>query len=272
MTAPVSTWTDSHCHLERADDLDAQLTRALEAGVDRVVCIGTDVETSAQAVSLARRVSVSPSPAAGVWSTVGLHPHDATDDLEPVAALLADAAAAQPTAGPLPPGSVVGVGECGLDYFYEHSPRAAQREVFARQVALAHRHALALVVHTRDAFDDTCAILAAEGVPERTVIHCFSGGLPEARRLLDLGASLSFSGIVTFKNAAPVREAAAYCPDDRLLVETDAPFLAPVPHRGRPNEPAFVALVGTAVAELRDADVEEVARRTAENAARLFRL
>ena len=127
------------------------------------------------------------------------------------------------------------VGECGLDYHYEHSPRRAQRAAFAEQIALAHRHGLALVIHAREAWDDLFDVLGAEGVPERTVLHCFTGGPAEARRCLDAGMFVSFSGIVTFKNAAEVREAAARCPLDRLLVETDSPFLAPVPHRGRPT-------------------------------------
>jgi TatD DNase family protein len=133
-----------------------------------------------------------------------------------------------------------------------------QREVFAAQVALAHAHGLALVVHTREAWDDTFAVLAAEGIPERTVFHCFTGGPPEARRCLDLGGHLSFSGIVTFKAADDVRAAAALCPLDRLLVETDSPYLAPVPHRGRANEPAFVPLVGAGVAAAKGVDVAAV--------------
>jgi TatD DNase family protein len=167
---------------------------------------------------------------------------------------------------------VVAVGECGLDYFYEHSPRDAQRAAFAAQVALAAAQDLALVVHTRDAWDDTVDILAAEGMPARTVIHCFSGGPDEARRCLDLGAHLSFSGIATFKNADDVRAAAALCPLDRLLVETDAPFLAPVPHRGRPNEPAFVVLVGAAIAAARGVAVGVVEDATWANTEHMFEL
>ena len=164
------------------------------------------------------------------------------------------------------------VGECGLDYHYDHSPRPVQRGAFAAQVALAHRHGLALVIHSRAAWDDTLAILASEGVPERTVFHCFTGGAEEARRCLELGAWLSFSGIVTFPNAHDVRAAAAFCPLDRILVETDAPFLAPVPHRGRPNRPALVPLVGEAVARakgLRAGEVEEATWAAAEAAFRL---
>jgi TatD DNase family protein len=194
-----------------------------------------------------------------MWATVGLHPHDAStgpDGLEP---LLADP-------------SVVAVGECGLDYFYEHSPRAAQREVFAAQISLATRHGLALVVHTRDAWADTLGVLDEVGMPERTVIHCFSGGPAEARACLDRGAVLSFSGIVTFKNAGDVRAAAALCPLDRMLVETDAPYLAPVPHRGKPNEPAWVAFVGAAIAEIRGLTAAAVAAATWANTERVFAL
>jgi TatD DNase family protein len=166
----------------------------------------------------------------------------------------------------------VGVGECGLDYHYDHSPRDVQREAFAAQIRLAHERSLALVIHTREAWDDTWAVLAAEGVPERTVFHCFTGGAAEAGRCLELGASLSFSGIVSFKTAADVRDAAASCPMDRLLVETDAPYLAPVPHRGRTNTPAFVPLVGAVVAEVKGVDVGLVEEATWANTARLFGL
>jgi TatD DNase family protein len=199
----------------------------------------------------------------GVWATVGLHPHDAVQGLAGVEALLESWAGSS---------VVVAVGECGLDYHYDHSPRAVQRSVFASQVALAHRLGLALVIHTREAWDDTFAILAAEGVPLRTVFHCFTGGSSEARRALDVGAALSFSGIVTFPSAGEVRDAARVCPLDRLLVETDSPYLAPVPHRGRPNSPALVPLVGAAVAAVRGVEVSVVEEATWANAARLFGL
>jgi TatD DNase family protein len=266
-------WTDSHCHIQDAylddpDGVDAVLDRAVASGVDRVVCIGTGDEESRQAVELARNVVAARADVA-VWAAVGLHPHEASRGVAPIAALLDRCT---PAPGPRAPGSVVAVGECGLDYYYEHSPREAQREAFAAQIALAKSRGLALVVHTRDAWDDTFAILDDCGVPERTVIHCFSGGEAEARRCLALGAYLSFSGIVTFKNARPVREAAVVCPADRLLVETDAPFLAPVPYRGKPNEPAHVALVGAALAELRGEAVEELAATTSANVSALFSL
>jgi TatD DNase family protein len=166
----------------------------------------------------------------------------------------------------------VAVGECGLDYHYDHSPRAVQREAFAAQIALAHRYGLALVVHSREAWDDTLSVLQAEGVPERTVFHCFTGGAVEARRCLDLGGFLSFSGIVTFKGAADVREAAALCPAERLLVETDSPFLAPVPHRGKPNEPAYLPLVGAAVAAARGESPADVANSTSAATTEAFGL
>jgi TatD DNase family protein len=166
----------------------------------------------------------------------------------------------------------VGIGECGLDYYYEHSPRAAQREVFARQIALAHELDLALVIHARDAFDDLFDILKSEGVPPRTVIHCFTGAPDDAEGCLDLGCDISISGIVTFKNAQALRDAAKLVPLERLHVETDSPFLAPVPYRGKGNEPAFVGVVGAFLAQLRGEDEETLRQATATNTQRLFKL
>ena len=247
-------WTDSHCHLpfEGTEDVAAAITEAAAAGVGRLVTVGTDVDRSRAAMAVARAY-------AGVWATAGVHPHDATGGIGGLDALL--------TAP-----EVVAVGECGLDYHYDHSPRDVQRDVFAAQVDLAHRHGLALVIHTREAWDDTFAVLAGAGVPPRTVFHCFTGGAAEARRALDLGAHLSFSGIVTFKGAGDVREAAVLCPPDRLLVETDSPYLAPVPHRGRVNRPALTAVVGAALAAVRGEPVADVAALTTANAERVFGL
>jgi TatD DNase family protein len=163
---------------------------------------------------------------------------------------------------------VVGVGEAGLDFHYDNSPRDQQREVFAKQVEIARRTGKALVIHSREAWDDTFAAL--NDPPERVVFHCFSGGMEEARRALDLGAYLSFAGVVTFKNASDLRDAAALAPLDRILVETDSPFLTPSPHRGRPNEPAYVSLVCDEIARVKGVPADEVARATSENAARLF--
>ena len=279
----VLEWFDSHCHLQdefgapagdgpivpHADRLAGTLARAAEAGVTRLVCVGTGAASSAEAVALARslRRPGGPATAEGVamWATVGLHPHDAVQGVDSLDAVLAAELGA-------PDPVVVGIGECGLDYHYDHSPRPVQREAFALQVELARRHDLTLVIHTREAWDDTFDVLAAAGVPDRTVVHCFTGGPGEARRCLDLGASLSFSGVVTFKNAQDVRDAAALCPPDRLLVETDSPFLAPVPHRGSLNEPARVPLVGAAIAQVTGRDTAEVAATTTANARRAFGL
>ena len=249
-------WIDDHCHLgdgsDRWPEVGAAVAEAHEAGVERLITVGCDLPTSRLAIEIA-------SAHEGVWATAGLHPHDAIQGLDGIAELLAN-------------DHVVAVGECGLDYHYDHSPRDVQREVFVAQIALAHAHDLALVIHSREAWDDTFAILESEGVPERTVVHCFTGGPDEARRCLDLGAHLSFSGIITFPGAPEVRDAAALCPLDRLLVETDSPFLAPVPHRGRPNRPALVPLVGAVVADLHGVEVDQVAEVTWRTAERVYRL
>ncbi|HEX4492182.1 MAG TPA: TatD family hydrolase [Acidimicrobiia bacterium] len=257
-------WIDSHCHLqwepERPDhppaDPEGDLARAADAGVAAFVCVGTDLATSRAAVELAERHP-------NVYATVGLHPHDASrldaewDDLVALARSSA---------------RVVAIGEAGFDLHYEHSPRDAQARAFAAQIALAHELDRALVIHTRDAWDDTFRVLAESGVPARTIFHCFTGGVDEARRALAIDALLSFSGIVSFASASDVREAAAVVPRDALLVETDAPFLAPVPHRGKRNEPALVPVVGAALAAARDESVEIVADATRANATRVFAL
>jgi TatD DNase family protein len=270
----VAGWFDSHCHVQEAylagdgaehgpGDPGALLVRAGDAGVDRLVCVGTGAATSRQAVSLARARAAPGGSGPRLWATVGLHPHEADEGLEEVAALVA----AEVAAGD---GVVVAVGECGLDYHYEHAPRPAQREAFAAQIGLAHRFDLALVIHAREAWDDLFDVLRAEGVPERTVLHCFTGGPEELDRCLAAGMYVSFSGIVTFKNAGEVRQAAGRCPPERLLVETDSPFLAPVPHRGRANEPAFVPLVGAAVAAVKGCRPEAVREASAAAAATVF--
>ena len=168
------------------------------------------------------------------------------------------------------PTVVVAIGECGLDYHYDHSPRPRPARGLRPPGRTGPPTRAGAGIHTREAWDDTFDVLKAHGVPERTIVHCFTGGPGEARRSLDLGASLSFSGVVTFKNAADVRDAAALCPLDRLLVETDSPFLTPVPHRGKPNEPALVPLVGAAVAHVKGVTRSEVAEVTTANARRAF--
>jgi TatD DNase family protein len=217
-----------------------------------MVTIGTDAAESEAAIAVAAAHD-------DVWATVGLHPHDAKNGVDTIVPLL-DAP------------RVVAVGECGLDYHYDHSPRDVQRAAFAAQVALAHDRGLALSIHTREAWEDTFAILAAEGVPERTVFHCFTGGAEEARRCLDLGAYLSFSGVVTFKSADDVREAAQLCPLDRLVLETDSPFLTPVPLRGQRNEPANIPLVGAGVSRTKGISPEQVAAAAWANTQALYEL
>jgi TatD DNase family protein len=248
------TWVDSHCHLPSlSGGADAALERARTAGVEAVVCVGTDLATSRASLDVAERH-------ADVVATVGLHPHDASklalewDELEQLARTP----------------SVVAVGETGFDFYYRHSSREDQEAAFRAQITLAQQLGRALVIHTRDAWDDTFRVLVDAGVPERTVFHCFTGGPHEARRALEIGAFLSFSGIVSFKNADDVRAAAAFTPLDRMLVETDAPYLAPVPHRGRENEPAWVADVGAALATVTGRSPEEIAAATRATATAVF--
>ena len=246
-------WCDSHCHLAYQGLGREAVADAAAAGVTRLVTVGTDAEHSEAGLALAATHD-------GVWATVGLHPHDAGKGVGTVEPLLRG----QP--------KLVAIGECGLDYHYDFSPRAAQREAFAAQVGLANDRGLALVVHTREAWEDTFSILASQGVPERTVFHCFTGGPAEARLALDMGAWLSFSGIITFRNASDIRAAAKLCPLDRLLVETDSPFLAPVPHRGKPNSPTMVPLVGAGVAAAKGIEVAAVEEASWVGAAKVFRL
>jgi TatD DNase family protein len=256
---PVLRWTDAHCHLEYRDGeaLDAQVAEARSAGVERLIDVGTDRERSALAARHAASVDA-------VWATAGLHPHDARTGWDWLPDALADADRRR----------IVAVGECGLDYHYDHSPRDVQRAAFAAQIGLAHETGLALVIHTREAWAETFAILRTEGVPDRTVFHCFTGGPGEAEEALALadGVMLSFSGIVSFPSAVDVRAAAVLCPLERMTVETDAPYLAPVPHRGKPNRPSWVHIVGAAVAAAKACDLHDVATATSAAADRLFGL
>jgi len=227
-------WVDAHCHPQldaTTDAPEAVLDRARAAGVVALVVVGTDLVSSRAAVALAERH-------ADVHATVGLHPHDA-DRLEAEWDALAELAAHP---------RVVAVGEAGFDLHYRHAEPAVQEAAFRSQIRCAHALDRALVIHSREAWDDTFRVLVEEGVPRRTVFHCFTGGPAEAEQALALGAALSFSGIVSFRNADDVRAAAAICPPDRLLVETDSPYLAPVPHRGHENEPALLPAVGAALA------------------------
>ncbi len=249
-------WTDSHCHLAMEEfdaDRSAVLERAEEARVRRMLAVGTTPEDWPACAALA--------DGRKLWATAGLHPHEASRWSEPVAKALGEA-----LNGPW----VVAVGEIGLDYHYDLSPRAVQRAAFGAQVARAVERGLPVVVHSRKAFEDTVAVLRGAGASLAGVIHCFTYGPEEAEILLGLGLHLSFSGIATFPKAPEIREAAALTPPHRMLVETDAPYLAPVPYRGKRCEPAHVADVGRHLAGHLGLDVPELARLTSDNAARLF--
>ncbi len=239
---PLIEVIDSHCHLydTRGDDLIDVLAQARAAGVTDMITVGCDAATTAAAIEIA-------STHDGVHATVGLHPHEAVHGVDSIAAFLDDP-------------HVIAIGEAGLDYHYEHSPREVQRTAFAAQIQLAHDHHLPLVIHTREAWDETFDILVGEGIPEHTIFHCFTGGPNELRRCLDLGAYVSFSGIVTFPSATELHEAARLCPPERRLVETDSPYLAPIPHRGRTNRPQYVTCVAERIAQLCGTPLEEVAR------------
>jgi TatD DNase family protein len=254
-------FVDTHCHLDPQyfpAGPDEVLARAEASGVSGfvVVGVGSDLSPARAAVALAGRRSRT-------FAAVGIHPHDAVTYS---AASRAELAHLARTA------SVVAVGEIGLDYHYDHSPRDVQRTAFAELIGLAREVKKPMVVHTREAPKDTLAILEAEGARDvGGVIHCFSEDKAFAERALDLGFWLSFSGIVTFKKSLAIQEVAAWAPLDRILVETDSPYLAPVPHRGKPCEPAFVVLTGKRVAELRGVSPEALAEATTANAERLFR-
>ena len=258
------TLVDSHCHVAEPDfdaDRDAVLARAAAAGVTTVVCIGATgpVDSNRPALALAgERGGVR------IRVAVGIHPHNASSADAAALCTLEEMAAA--------PG-VVAVGETGLDYHYQHSPRDAQRTAFERTIAIARRAGLPLVVHIRDAHAEAAEILAREGADVAGgVIHCFTGTKQEVRPYLDLGFHISVAGIVTFKNADSLRDAVRHIPLDRLLIETDSPDLAPIPHRGRRNEPAHVRQVAEGVAQTRNEPFATIAEATSTNALRLFRL
>jgi TatD DNase family protein len=257
---------DSHAHLDGErfkDDLEATLLRAAEAGITDIVCVGASdgFDSNTDALALVDREGARiASPA--LHATVGIHPHDAriadADCLAKVRALAGHE-------------KVVGVGETGLDYHYDHSPRQVQREVFSAFVRMANDAKLPLVIHTREAEDDTMAILEAERAPTTGgVIHCFTSTERLARFAVEIGFYVSFSGVITFKSSDSLRAIAKGLPKDRVLIETDCPFLTPVPHRGKRNEPAFVAYTAAMIAELWGEPVDAVKQITGENAARLF--
>ena len=242
-------WVDTHCHVyDSGDERNTQemIDLARQENVSLMVCVGTDRKTSIQANEIAR-ANVD------VFSTVDVHPHYATNGIATITDLVGNE-------------KVVGIGECGLDYYYNHSPHDVQQRVFAEHIALAHANNLPLVIHTRDSWEDTFNILDQEGPPANMIFHCFTGGPDEATECLSRGGYLSFSGIITFKNAEETRQALHQCPRDRILIETDSPYLTPVPFRGKTNHPALVALVGAKVAEVLGVSVEEASTITTQNA------
>jgi TatD DNase family protein len=249
---------DSHAHLDHQDfagALEGVLARAREAGVEQIVNVASNRDSSRACLRLAETHD-------WIFATAGIHPHDAAaaapGDLAEVERLCAHT-------------RVVAVGETGLDYHYDFSPRPQQRECFARCVEIARRVDKPLVIHIREAHQDAMAILRQAGVL-RGVVHCFTGDPSQAREIIELGLHISFSGIVTFPKAKEIQAAAAWIPSGRLLIETDAPYLAPVPHRGRRNEPAYVVHTAESVARLRQLGVEELARLAAANTRTLFGL
>lgn len=252
-------FVDSHCHLNYKgliEDQDAVLARAAAAGVSAMLNISTRRREWDDIIATAQK-------APNIWATIGIHPHEADDHADVDTALLVNASAHP---------KVIGIGETGLDYYYDHSDREQQRTSFRAHIAAARETGLPLIVHTRDAEEDTAQILHEEmgkgAFPG--VIHCFTASLEFADIALKLGLFISISGIVTFKSAADLQATAARIPADRLLIETDSPFLAPVPHRGKSCEPAFVADTAQFLATLRGISVEDLAQQTRDNFFRLF--
>ncbi len=250
---------DSHCHLDFpdfAEELDAVVERAHAAGVERLITIGTRIDRAARVAEIAERYD-------GVFFTVGTHPHEAAAETASNFAAMRRFAAHP---------KCVGIGEAGLDYHYNYAPPEVAQRVFRGQIALARELGLPIVIHTRDAEGDTAAILRDEmgqGV-FGALLHCFTSSRALAETALELGLSISFSGVVTFKNSADLRAIARDVPLDRILIETDAPYLAPVPHRGKRNEPAFVAATARVVAETKGMAPEALAAATRANTLRIF--
>ena len=253
---------DSHAHIqgkEYAGEAAAVIERARAAGVEKIIVVGGagDMSSNGEAVALAHSFE-------NIYATVGMHPHDAKDVGKDELQTLKDLTLHS---------KVIAVGETGLDYYYNHSPREVQRRVFAQFIHMARETELPIVVHERDAASEGAALLRGEGGGKlRGVIHCFTGNYEAARAYLDLGFYISFTGIITFKNAEALRDVARRVPLERILVETDSPYLTPVPHRGQRNEPAYVRLVAETVANVKGVTLEEVARVTTDNTRRLFRI
>jgi TatD DNase family protein len=249
-------WFDSHCHLyELGDDLAVAgaVARARAGSVDEMLVPGVELDSSLRAIEIAIDQRV--------WAAVGIHPSETAEWKES-----SMAAIEQLVGHP----RVVAIGETGLDFYRDHAPADLQRANFAAHIELAKTHSKALIIHTRESAGAALDMLEQHGAPERLVFHCWSGAEIELRRALELGAFVSFAGNISFKSAEPLRDAVQIVPPDRLMVETDSPYLTPVPHRGTPNEPAYVAFVGAAAARARREPIEQLAAATSGNARRLY--
>ena len=260
---------DTHCHLEMPqfkDDFQAVLNRAKEAGIEALITIGSDFEGCKGAVEISKKYDF-------VYAAVGIHPHDAKDLSEEIfrqiRSWISESRSYRTTCEGADIPKIVALGEIGLDYFYDHSPHAIQRSVFAQQLDYARECDLPVIIHSRDARDDTLRLLEESGV-NKGVMHCFSGDPDMAERVLRFGLHISLAGPVTFKKATTLKEVAKMVPDERLLIETDAPYLAPDPMRGRRNEPAFIINTARHIAGLRGVTLEDIDRMTTLNAKRLF--
>ncbi len=254
--------TDSHCHLDRLDlspyegDLAAAIAAARERGVARMLCIGIDRGNAPTVIDIARRFD-------GIYASVGIHPLDLADQVEAVDELVALANDEH----------VIAIGETGLDYYYTQDKKNEQQESFYNHLCASARTGKPSIVHTRDAREDTLAIIREASDPNVAgVLHCFTESMEMAKAALELNFYISFSGIITFKNAADLREVVAHVPLERMLVETDSPYLAPVPYRGKKNEPKYVVEVAQCIADIKGISFEQVVEQTAENFDRLFKL
>lgn len=255
----TNLWIDSHCHLQYLEQWESKLQLGIDAGIEKVICIATDFDSSIEVIRIAETVPDR------IWASAGLHPHHANLGTENIHSLVEEESRKENS-------KVIAIGECGLDYFYNYSSIPDQKTSFSSQIQLANKYDLTLVIHTRDAWDDTFELLRKEGVPKRTVFHCFTGGIEEAKSCLELGAYLSFSGIVTFANAQSLRQAVSICPLDRFIVETDSPFLTPVPFRGKPNDPSFIPIIGTKIAEIKNLTVDIIEEASWKNTCSAFRI
>jgi len=248
---------DSHAHLVSLENLEEVLKRAKDSDIEKIVSISSDIPSTEETISIAQDCDY-------IFATTGVHPHSADQMSEEVLEGINNYANHK---------KVVAIGETGLDYFYMNSEKEVQINSFTNQIQMARKHGLPIIIHVRDAHEDMLRILKEENLPNTPgVIHCFTGDHETAVKYLDLGFYISFSGIVTFKRSEELREAAKNIPSDKILIETDSPYLAPVPNRGKPNEPSYIKYVAETVAEVRGISFDELAEITKANAERLFRI